>query len=196
MDSGRVYKTNFWKDGVWLLLLVAGIPGFVILLVCLVGFIFTAAGFAGSTIDGMNFAIWVVFYFLIFFSGYVLFYAFWGHYRNKIIFGQDEIGYVYPNFLFLVKDTEQKISYSQIIGIVLGWHAMEKAFPEKIEECKPFFGTMREITIQVSYEESGKTKMLTLSIIHKKEYYEEFSRLIKSLDLKAKEIPFAFKRQQ
>ena len=192
MGSQRVYNTDFWKDGVWALLLFSGLPGLILILIDFLLLIFAFTSFASGALDGANFAIWVAFCLLLFPGGYLMVYAFWLHYKNKIIFKQNELSYVSPNLLF--KEIEKKIPHKNIVSVVLGWHVMEKAFPEKIEVCRPFFGMIREITIQICYKEEGKVKNLSLPIIHKKEYYDEFSQLVKRIDLKAKEFPFAFKQ--
>ncbi|MFA5126105.1 MAG: hypothetical protein WC462_03830 [archaeon] len=192
MGFQRVYKTDFLKEGVWALLFFSALPGLILILIDFLLLIFAITSFASGTIDGANFAIWIGFCLLLLPSGYLMVYAFWMHYRTKVIFRQDEMSYFSTNLLF--REVEKKIPYKKIVSVVLGWHMMEKAFPEKIEECRSFFGMIREITIEIHYEEDGKVKNLVLPIIHKKEYYDEFRQLVKHLGLEAKEFPFAFKQ--
>ncbi|MCX6694898.1 MAG: hypothetical protein NTU61_01190 [Candidatus Altiarchaeota archaeon] len=178
--SGRVYRLSFWKDYVWVYLILALIGLGTALLGLYLPFIPLPPKDADSR---LGFAC-IIFPFIslpIIIGGWLIFWVFLFAFDQKVIFTDESVAH-YRFRIFLPWHTEIRIPFKDVVSVVLSTHMKKKLFPET--KTMGFGGLGDGSEFIIYYTSEGKVLNESMPRIRKKEYYEEVRKLVEEVKTK------------
>jgi len=196
MEGSRVYRPRFWRDHVWIgvILAVLGLPLMILglFMVCAAIVQWTAVPVSpGSQVNPAVFLFLAVLFYPI---GHLLFYAFWRLLKSEVVFTPDCLVYGHPSIL-LFSHSEVRVPVESIGSMVLGQVTMSHIIPGALDTALAQASAVRNIGIEIGYERGGKIRMLSLPVINDPHYFSEIGGLIGRLHLVPRKAPFIFMRE-
>ena len=127
------------------------------------------------------------------YPGQICMWTFWAHLKGTVSFTDKEIIYRYPRLSLFFLYKEKVASYSDINCIFLGKFMMEKIYPDDAKLIpRNMERDCRNTGIKIFFEKEGKTRSFDLPIIHSREYFDEFKKLINRLGLRQTAAKYIF----
>lgn len=191
----RTYRPRFWRDRLWIgvILAVLGLPFMLLglLMVCLVIAQWTTA--LVSLGGQVHLAVFLLLAALIYALGHFLFYIFWCLLKSEVVFAPDYLIYSRPSVL-LFSRSEVKVRMRSIGSVVLGQVAMSHIAPSALNTVLARASAISNIGVEIGYESGDRIRMLSLPVMNDAEYFSEIGGLIVNLHLIPTKAPFIFMR--
>ena len=184
-----IIKAKFFRDWVWvwlILLIIFGIPS----LVFSIGWFIYVLFYIKAIIIVKFILILVALSLAI--MAWSFFFGFLYALKKKIVFSQSYIEYSYPSFS-LFRTKVFRIQKKDIRAAALGFFAMWRLFPEEMKS-KTASMIPPSLFIEIGYTNDGEMLSVQLPKFSNAQYLPEIKKLIKDTKLKKTELAFVFKR--
>lgn len=182
----RTYHHHFWKNLVWLWLIIGAMG---------IGFLLVGGLVAWYMVSTPGQPVLLLLLVLVFgIPGWALVYSAWVVINESVVFTKDSVKYRYPGIIPLWSK-EINVLKKSITAVALGHVAMSSIYPEFMRS--PQVGMIpRELRIMIKYKEAGEDKTLVLPAFQDPAYFSEIKKLIEEQKLSQTRIGFIFKRKE
>jgi len=182
-----IFKSNFFKDYVWIWLIFAilfGLPTLVFSIGWMIYVLMHMKGVVMLVMILVSLSLAVL--------AWSFFFAFSCALKQEVVFSPSYIEVASPPYaLFWAKKI--RIQKKDIQAVALGFVAMRKIFPEEMKS-KTMSMIPRDLFIKIGHIQDGRMRSILLPNFNNQQYFSELKKLVKDTRLKKTELAFIFKK--
>lgn len=193
----NTYHASFWKDGLWLFILVA-LFGLAFFFSGIWTFVYIIFGNSSKITlnEPVIFVMFMLLALVFIFSGYIIIYVYWKRWKGKISFTDGAIIYSYPKSICVLFYKNLIIPYKDIIRISLGPVILDKIYPGSSRKVSgQYYSVYSSTSVFITYRVNNRIRNIYFPVFHNDEYCQEYKKIIEKENFHQNPAVFIFEKR-